>query len=125
MGYYIKTIRSSFYIHDEAGALAALRSLGNGKGHPRALGSSFMWMRNEDPSKATSVREALRMWMYDYDAQRRELRFMAEKIGDEDIMLRAIAPFVEAGSWVDMAGEDAYRWRWSFDGHRLSDVPTY
>ena len=124
MGYWIETIRSDFRIADEVGALVVLHALGNGNGHPQARsGGCFMWMHDEDPASAASVHEALKMWMYDYDADKRTLTFTAEKAGDEEIMLAAIAPFVEAGSSVEMSGEDGYRWRWRFDGHRLINEP--
>ena len=36
-------------------------------------------------------------------------------------VLRIIAPFVEAGSYIDMSGEDGAAWRWYFDGKRMSE----
>lgn len=36
--------------------------------------------------------------------------------GTEEEMFQAIAPFVEADSYIEMQGEDGEIWRWIFDG---------
>lgn len=35
---------------------------------------------------------------------------------EEDILFAALAPYVKAGSFIEMVGEDHETWRWIFDG---------
>ncbi|HEU0298859.1 MAG TPA: hypothetical protein VFR37_05375 [Longimicrobium sp.] len=44
------------------------------------------------------------------------LRFRGERSGDERFLFEALGPYVDPGSYVEMAAEDGARWRWSFDG---------
>ncbi|PSR31229.1 MAG: hypothetical protein C7B46_17060 [Sulfobacillus benefaciens] len=47
--------------------------------------------------------------------------FAAEKPGDEAILFQALAPFVDAGSFVAMQGEDGDLWRWVFEGQQMRE----
>lgn len=49
------------------------------------------------------------------------LHWYDSKIGDEEQFLRAVAPFVEPGSFLEWRGEDGCMWRHEFDG----EVMTY
>lgn len=40
------------------------------------------------------------------------IHFDMEKIGDEDKLFAAIAPYVRSGSFLELVGEDGERWRW-------------
>jgi hypothetical protein len=51
------------------------------------------------------------------------IEFRGEKLRDDTEMFRALGPFVEAGSYIDMEGEDGYIWSWRFDGHKMTEVP--
>jgi len=42
------------------------------------------------------------------------LNCMSDKLGDETFLFEAIAPVVQAGSYIDMCGEDGSQWRWLF-----------
>ena len=50
------------------------------------------------------------------------LEFDGEKSGDEDILFRAIAPFVESGSFIEMRGEDGCQWRCLFHKGELHEI---
>ena len=39
-----------------------------------------------------------------------------DRIGDDDEMFDAIAPFVQAGSYIALEGEDGFIWCFYFDG---------
>jgi hypothetical protein len=39
----------------------------------------------------------------------------------EEEMFNVIAPFVKAGSYIEMQGEDGARWRWVFDGETCKE----
>ena len=50
------------------------------------------------------------------------LYFNGDKIAhDEDTMFQAIAPYVEDGSFIEMAGENGDRWRWVFKDGRCEE----
>jgi hypothetical protein len=46
------------------------------------------------------------------------ISFEWEKLGDERMLFDALAPYVEAGSYIEMVGEDGDHWRWVFDGQQ-------
>lgn len=39
-----------------------------------------------------------------------------KKTGSEDVFMHFLAPFIEAGSFINWRGEDGGMWRWEFDG---------
>lgn len=43
------------------------------------------------------------------------------KKGDEDVLLQTLAPFIEAGSYMEWRGEDGYLYRWEFDGTTMTE----
>lgn len=49
------------------------------------------------------------------------ISFDGEKLGDDQILFDAIAPFVEPGSFIEMVGEDGCIWRWYFDGKECDE----
>jgi hypothetical protein len=47
-----------------------------------------------------------------------DILFEGQNDGHYEILMEAMAPFVEPNSYIQMAGEDHMRWRWIFkDGH--------
>ncbi len=47
--------------------------------------------------------------------------FEGEKIGSEESFFSALAPFVEAGSFIEMKGEDVTSWIWIFNGKKVEN----
>jgi hypothetical protein len=45
--------------------------------------------------------------------------FSGEKLGDDDHLWKALAPFVKAGGLIEWRGEDGDRWRYTFDGQKM------
>lgn len=70
--------------------------------------------------KAETLEEVLKAWRWDADTNEAgdivDLQFQSEKLGDDKVLLNAIAPFVKEGSYIKMHGEDNSTWRWHFDG---------
>lgn len=60
-------------------------------------------------------------WYICFDPQENidTIEFHQEKMGDEELWLREIAPFVEEGSYLQMRGEDGEMWRWVFYAKRF------
>lgn len=45
------------------------------------------------------------------------ISYQCETLGDDDhLILKTLAPYVEAGSFIEMHGEDSRIWRWRFTG---------
>jgi hypothetical protein len=73
------------------------------------------------PSK--TLFHALEDWGWDADVDANgdiiDICFLGEKLGDEIKLFKALAPFVEADSYIEMQGEDGDLWRWVFDGKAM------
>lgn len=50
------------------------------------------------------------------------LGFIGDRMGRQDQALEALAPFVEAGSWLPWQGEEGEYWRSEFDGRAMRTV---
>lgn len=133
MGYHMATRISRFHIvpENEAAALAAIKAMaGKGSyGH-----GSWSWVGTDDFLQATTLAQALRAWRWAVGrtgpgtVEVATLLFQGENYGDEDALFAALAPFVEAGSFIEMQGEDGDLWRWVFDGkaaHKQSPIITW
>ena len=65
-------------------------------------------------------------WRLDLDEQTGDIvdvQFEGEKYVDDDELFRTVAPFVEAGSFITMMGQDDESWRWYFDGQEMITQP--
>lgn len=51
-----------------------------------------------------------------------ELGYYDSKTGNEDVFLNAVAPFVDAGSYVEWRGEDGSVWKNVFDGQKMKTL---
>jgi len=86
----------------------------------------FSWLRGPKPPATGwgSLLEAFRDWRFEATQTFTGGgsandgvtlgQFLGEKIGDEEVLWRAIAPFVVSGGRIDMYGEDDNRWRYVF-----------
>lgn len=45
-----------------------------------------------------------------------------EKMYKEDELFEVIAPYVKSGSFIEMNGEDGYKWRWVFKYNKCNKV---
>ena len=126
MGYCATQRDSEFTIKAEnkAPALNAIKILmdqanGMGNGGTRDQ-RHFSWVDTQAVIDSTSLFEALSEWGYDTsiddEGNLNRVMFVAEKLGQEYEMWKAIAPFVEPNSFIVMDGEDGCTWRWYFNG---------
>lgn len=84
--------------------------------HP---GKWFSWMPADYPKKYKSAAEILEGlgFALTADAEGNIIGIEYDsKIGNEDHFFEELAPFVEAGSFIEWRGEDGAEWRWFFDG---------
>lgn len=119
MGYCISLYTTDFVLaaaHKDD-ALAAVKAMPSGH---------CAWMNMEERRRCKTLEEALREWCYDPEMDDGGnivgFDFTGEKIGDEELMFRAIAPFVKDGSYIEMHGEDGARWRWKFINGQMKEI---
>jgi hypothetical protein len=80
----------------------------------------YSWVHTDAVMESETLIDALSAWRW--DAEEREngdiyfISFTGEKSGQDEILFRAIAPYVKNGSYICMRGEDGALWRWYFDG---------
>lgn len=48
--------------------------------------------------------------------------YESDKMGFEEEVLAAIAPWVDEGSFIEMVGEDSERWRWVFSQKSVQHI---
>ena len=95
---------------------------------PVGAGDGYAWVdmsyRNTD-----SLVMAMKAWRWDVYFDRdnvlndiTEIHFAGEKCGDDEVLFRAIAPYVASGSYIEMQGEDGKVWRWVFKDGQFKEV---
>jgi hypothetical protein len=129
---------------NKAGALAAIKGLdpnGTDSSSARLQGGRwdgekqakverwFSWVDTKEYQDAETLEDALRAWRWPSDPQGVEptedvdhIAFDGEKIGNEEVLFDAIAPFVESGSFIEMHGEDGCQWRWLFRNGKCYEI---
>lgn len=116
MGYCIYQHESSFFIPADkvAEAVKALKAMPE---------KHYSWVNDFQSLK--TLAEIMREWRYpvefDDHGNVTAIFFEGEKIGDEVQLFETLAPFVKAGSFIEMSGEDGARWRWEFDGKTMNE----
>jgi hypothetical protein len=127
MGYCMSQRESTIWINKDnvRKALKAIKALKGQESIHDGSGAHFSWVRN-DFHKINDFKEMMDEWgwevVFDEEGNVTDLRFEREKIGDEVILFCAIAPFVDAGGYIEMQGEDGALWRWKFDGKTCVEV---
>src|SRR5689334_13567959 len=119
MGYVMHLLRAEVFLARESQeeARRAVQDLARSK-----LGAgtpAFAWVDTSRLLAADTIHEALAAWRWmvldeDEDGNITELDFTGEKLGDEETLFSALAPYVREGSQIQMAGEDGAIWRWLF-----------
>jgi len=130
MGYCITQRDSKFRIPAarKAEALAVMKAMDpstEGRGSWDGQ-RQWSWVDQKNVNKAQSLEEAMTEWRYapetDAEGNITGVNFDGEKIGQEDVLFKLIAPFVEDGSFIEMEGEDGCMWRWVFKGGLVKEV---
>jgi len=136
MGYYVDMEISDVVIPADKieGCLKAINemfeaeSLSRGGGGTYSGGAktstSYSWVNSPDGG-FKDLGSALNEWRYDseiVDGDCRLSYFHGEKLGDDGLLMDAIAPFVKSGGTIDCRGEDGALWRWEFDGEKAKEL---
>lgn len=134
MGYCIEMTDSNFVIRKEnfAKALESLKSVFipenmtcydriDGKKYPH-----FRWVDTKTVLESVTLAEAMEEIRYlpvpNIDGDICDVEFRGEKYGDEEIFFKALAPYVESGSYICFMGEDDSEWKWVFDNGEVEYV---
>jgi len=140
MGYYVNITENSMFIKKENfelcyEAMCALNNnndIKNGgaygkniqyvKGNEWDENKWFSWMPWNYPETCKTFISILAELGFEYNLDEEgNLVWLnySSKIGQEDLFFKAIAPFVNKGSYVNWMGEDNLMWQWYFDGKEL------
>ena len=124
MGYYMDQRDADFFIPADKlpAVVAAIQGLHGSETIRDSGGRHFSWVPQDfhtltDPS---AIFDAWR-WTVGFSpaGDIDTISHDGEKLGDDNVLFDAIAPFVKAGSYIEMSGEDGERWRWLFDGKNM------
>ena len=83
----------------------------------------FAWMPANYPEVCKDVAAVLKEVGFEVSDDGDDLSidwYANDKSGDEEHFIRALAPFVTPGSYMEWEGEDRERWRWEFDGTTMT-----
>ena len=126
MGYCISMDSAEFFIEVKhmPDVLAAMKKMFEPaeiqKHAGLAKATRYSWMGDANPQEWQHAKEGFQEWGYpvgfDEMGNIVEIDFELEKMGGEEKMFRAIAPWVKDGSYIHMHGEDGSQWRWLFKG---------
>lgn len=126
MGYYMSQHSGQVLIKKEnfSNVVAAIHSLVGKESITDSGGRHFSWVSN-DFAQEYDVCKLLQKWRWapnlNQDGDIFELNFIGEKYGDDPLLFRTIAPFIESG-YIEMIGEDGERWRWVFENGKFKEV---
>jgi hypothetical protein len=122
MGYCVRQVDSKFKvkIEDFPAVIDSLRE------HLNKVNMSG-WYDKTEIINMTTIHEMLEEigWSVKYDLNMNitDIEFENEKFWESDkAVVLAFAPFAEAGSFIEMLGEDGAKWRYVFDGNSMKEV---
>ena len=121
MGYYMDQMETDFKFKDnkEKEILNAIKSVVNN-------GEVNAWVNKDAVNKCLTFECALSECRWDYNVldnyKKSNLIFNGTKLGDEEVLFNAIAPYVEDESYIQMLGEDGLMWRWLFKNGKCNET---
>lgn len=110
MSYTIHQTNSAFYISEEnlTPAFTALKALCEDRNWYNGL------------RKIRHLEDAVGRFgwnmEFDDDGNISDIKLLRDYAENEQAMFSALAPYVKAGSFIQMSGEENEIWRWVFDG---------
>jgi len=111
--------RATEFFMEKDNIPAALQAVKDLKGYETCSDSPphFSWVSSNFADKNTfeSIMSAWR-WsvMYDKEGNVIDIDFKGENLGDDALLLSAIAPFVEEGSYICIEANISDKWTWTF-----------
>lgn len=132
MGYCIKMTNSNFAIKKEnfEKALKNLKDIFTPENMTcyDSIGGKryfhFRWVNTETVLESEELGEALEEIRYTPEYNENgdicDVEFTGEKYGDEEIFFKALAPYIESGSYLCFEGEDGDIWKWVFEDGKVT-----
>lgn len=125
MGYCAQHVDSRFTIRRE-NLVHVFRSIKALAQHALDKGERLHWVRPADLFRCDTIEAQFKEWGWSVKRSLEgdivAISFEGEKLGVEDKLFEVIAPFVERGSYIDMAGEEGHNWRWYFNGQTCKEL---
>jgi len=128
MGYCINLIETtaSFKIENSEKILRAIQNLKGTETIEDSGGKHFSWVDNNF-EKITDIVEMFGEWRWRIEKDGENYKivsFTGEKAGDDDVLFKAIAPYMNDG-FIQMRGEDDEGWKWIFEnGELIEKTPS-
>jgi hypothetical protein len=124
MGYYMSQQRENFFVPSNHvnDIVRAIHRLALDK-----QDNGCSWV-DDSILDMDDVKDIFRFWGWaieqNMDGDIVYINFDAEKLMDDDVLFRVIAPFVKHNSYIEMCGEDNTMWRWAFkNGVMIEQTP--
>lgn len=115
MGYCVEMKECEFFIKKENidKAFNTLREYAKTKIENK---ERLSWIDLHGVAYSETLTEALECCdfdiLYNDNGDVYDVDWISEKLGDHDVILDVIAPYIEDGSYLQMYGEDGDTWRW-------------
>lgn len=115
MGYCVEMKECKFFIKKEniEKAFNTLRDYAKTKIENK---ERLSWIDLHSVAYSETLTEALESCdfdiLYNDNGDVYDVDYISEKLGDHDVILNVIAPYIEDGSYLQMYGEDGDTWRW-------------
>lgn len=127
---YCMSLRSqNFFLKrdDSDKVLAALKELF--REHPDSPSGfgKFSWINTNVVLSAKTLQEAMNECRWEFQTNGGDngdfdvIEFNGEKLGEDELIFSAIAPFVKDGSFIEMEGEDGSLWKWIFNDGKVKE----
>lgn len=135
MGYYIDQKDHNFFIDKSniTHVVNAIHSLAKDTSNmsrtriynKNVVSQHYSWVNN-DYVESNDIKEIFKCWRWHVDTDDQgnieSIYFEGQKLGDDEYLFKAIAPFVKDGSYIEMSGEDGALWRWVFKNGQCREV---
>ena len=125
MGYFMYLMEStaSFKVRNANKILKVIKNLHGSETIGDSSGQHFSWVDN-DFHKLDNLEEMFKEWRWEIEKSGKNyviVGFLGEKLGDEEILFKTIAPYMNEG-YIIMKGEDDSIWKWKFRNGRFREV---
>lgn len=124
MGYCISVSVPNFNIKKEnkEAALKAIQNLAGQETIQIGHKPHFSWV-NHDFYTIDNLEQMFKEWRWhpftDQEGNITELEFTGEKYGDDEILFKTLAPFIEDNSQINFRGEDGDKWQYRFNNKQM------
>jgi hypothetical protein len=119
MGYHVEHVDSDFFVAAEVipSLIETVRNL--------VESGQYSWIR-DDYKDSEDVVKIFNSWRWNIEQDKHGnivgIGFLGEKLGDDEVFFKAIAPFVKHDSFIEMVGEDHAMWRWKFVKGKMKEL---